>query len=287
MESELLSDITANVHRQGMKTIIDLSTISSNADCPEALMDALIFADYCQVDGISLNNISLKNSEIVFNTIQSKNKKKFSQTIVFGKEYNLSKNFFDRRFVRTNLIYPVELISPRDEVFCAAVLHAQIRTALRTAPGCIQLWKPKERSFVTGFSNSEPSQDGEGQINHLFTVLLSCLRGAFQLDLPTGDRSEEQVGKLQRLHNWLTAIAIFQSGKITLHPSDIHVLGFSRHSPDSQVNCFFNISGSHIRKKLPNNLWNSRVISGSGLKGGRVIDHHIDLDPWGAIFLRT
>lgn len=83
---------------------------------------------------------------------------------------------------------------------------------------------------------------------------------------------------------WRSSHAALVQGSMKLLPVHGQLLAFIREFHASKVLCVMNWSDRYVREPLPANMAGARLLPGSGLRGGRVIDHHIDCDPWGGLF---
>lgn len=282
-----LFEITRFTHNLGMKVIADFSTIASESKYIEILQNRFAQALVCEIDGISLPNF-LHNGGAYF-------AESLTRRFIPYKEIAIIKRHIDSvpdynsisKKNNVSTLHPVELITPNAKDFCATVLNCQIRQALRQRKNGFDLWiHATSCSHYESIANSEYSPVSQPS-RQLYTTLLSCLKGPFSLNLPNGMTSESESSEIRQLLMWRQHLDALQSDWMILHPSDPNVVSFTRKGDSMQMTCMFNASDRFVRKRLPDKLWNAGVVYGSGLRGGRIVNRQIDLDPWGAIFLRS
>ena len=63
-----------------------------------------------------------------------------------------------------------------------------------------------------------------------------------------------------------------------------NLLMFLREHQNQTVLFVFNLSDRYVRQAIPERFADICLIAGSGLDGGRIVNRHIDCDPWGALF---
>jgi len=83
---------------------------------------------------------------------------------------------------------------------------------------------------------------------------------------------------------WRHGVPPLVQGSIRLLPMHDNLLMFVREGEGQKVLCAFNPSDRYVRLRLPDGWASARLMAGSGLTGGRLVNQHIDCDPWGALF---
>ncbi|MCX8518201.1 MAG: hypothetical protein ORN29_09135, partial [Rhodoferax sp.] len=80
---------------------------------------------------------------------------------------------------------------------------------------------------------------------------------------------------------WKKTVPALLYGKMRLLGVHDHLLVFMRQTEAQRVLCVFNLSDRYVRQALPVHSAGYCLIAGSGLDGGRIVNGHIDCDPWG------
>ena len=83
---------------------------------------------------------------------------------------------------------------------------------------------------------------------------------------------------------WRKTVPALLNGKMRLLAVHDHLLMFIRQSEAQRLLCVFNLSDRYVRQALPSHSGGYCLLAGSGLDGGRIVNGHIDCDPWGALF---
>src|SRR3990167_1223743 len=181
---------------------------------------------------------------------------------------------------RLRWLTTVDVPTTRPGDLQAPVLHSQIRQALRTAGPAAIVWNAAPPSPGSRPCPSSPDSAMPLQSRYIAPALFSCLKGAFRMDIPTEDTHCSAKDQFRRFLQWQSEIAAFQHGNLKLLPSHKHLLAFTRTQGNTNVLCVFNLSDRYVRHGLPATCQDASILAGSGFQGGRIVDKHLDLDPW-------
>ncbi len=129
-----------------------------------------------------------------------------------------------------------------------------------------------------------PSQLRQHQL--LVTIQLS-LRGTCLLPNAIARDVQRLSPHCAHFLAWRNQLQPLVVGKIRLLPMHGNLLMYVREAHGQQVLCVFNPSDRYVRVRLPEQLANARLLSGSGLTGARLVNQHIDCDPWSALFAKV
>ena len=83
---------------------------------------------------------------------------------------------------------------------------------------------------------------------------------------------------------WRKRHAALVSGTMKLLPVHEHLLCFIREHQGQRILCVFNWSERYVRVPLMPSCIQAHLIPGSLMCGGRIVNNHIDCDPWGGFF---
>lgn len=87
-----------------------------------------------------------------------------------------------------------------------------------------------------------------------------------------------------QLIQWRNAHAALSMGSMKLLAVHGQLLAFIREHKGSKMLCVLNWSDRYVREPLPASIGCARLLAGSGLCGGRIVDRQMDCDPWGGLF---
>lgn len=162
----------------------------------------------------------------------------------------------------------------------ALSLHAGLAHFLKAQDGVWPFW-----ACTSLDSRAETGSATMNKLRHLLVAIQIVLRGCplfcwqdvVQWDPATCD-------SIARLIRWRSSQPAFLIGKMRLLPMHDNLLMFYREYGSAPILCAFNLSDRYVRYPLLVKTSRPCLISGSGLEGGRIIQGHIDCDPWGALF---
>lgn len=119
---------------------------------------------------------------------------------------------------------------------------------------------------------------------HLLSAMQLSLKGTCLLPAPIALNTGCLPPQCARFMVWRHGIPALIQGSIRLLPMHDNLLMYVREADGQKVLCVFNLSGRYVRFRLPDEFRSARILAGSGLTGGRLVNQHIDCDPWGALF---
>ena len=275
----------AQAHTLGLKVIVELALLTPRTACPEALYVALQQAMHWKADAVSLQTCTCPNTRALAPAVHAQLGAPAGLVLLGAPgdartavEAGANKN-------RLRWLTAVDVPSATPAELHATVLHSQIRQALRTAGPAAIVWNTIP-ACPHNSTPTSPSRAMPAQSRYIAPALFSCLKGAFRMDIHTvgpGCSAQDQFGRFLR---WQSEMGVFQRGKLKLLPSHKHLLAFTRTADDAAILCVFNLSDRYVRHRLPAHCLGASILAGSGFQGGRIVDEHLDLDPWGALFAR-
>lgn len=119
---------------------------------------------------------------------------------------------------------------------------------------------------------------------HLLAAIQLSLRGTSLLPQAIARDPAGLLPGCARFIAWRNALPPLVQGKIRLLPVHDNVLMYVREAGGQQVLCAFNLSARYVRVRLPPALASAHLLPGSGMRGARLVDQHLDCDPWSALF---
>lgn len=164
----------------------------------------------------------------------------------------------------------------------APVAHADMARVYRSIGKEWPLWLiEKPSAFPAGGANMvEPST----RIRLLALALPLCLKGTPVYTQDADAQHPPLPIAISHFLLWKRTVPALRIGKMRLLSVHDHILMFVRQNEAQRVLCVFNLSDRYVRHPLPPELLPCSLIAGSGLDGGRIVNGHIDCDPWGALF---
>lgn len=275
----------ALAHTLGLKVIVELALLTPHTACPEALRVALRHAVHWKVDAVSLQTCTSPSTRALAPAVYAQVGAAAGLVLLGAPgdprttaDAGVSKN-------RLRWLSTVDVPSATLADLHAPVLHSQIRQALRTAGPAAIVWNttppcPHSRT------PAPPDRTMPAQSRYIAPALFSCLQGAFRMDIHTVGPGCSAQDQFRRFLQWQSELVVFQRGKLKLLPSHKHLFAFTRTADNAAVLCVFNLSDRYVRHRLPVHCQGASLLAGSGFQGGRIVDEHLDLDPWGALFAR-
>ncbi len=169
----------------------------------------------------------------------------------------------------------------------ALALHARIRQGLRASRNDVLVWRVHGTGALAARQTHNAQAHDPVQAHLLDAVIGSCLRGAHWLALAQGPDAQMYTQRLGQFNQWRAGIAALRYGSMALLPPHPELLAWVRQDGASQVVCIVNLSAQYVRHALGRRYPHARMLAGSGLHGGRLVNTDADLAPWGALFLQV
>ena len=275
----------ARAHTLGLKVIVELALLTPHTACPEALHAALQQALHWKVDAVSLQTCTSPSTRARAPAVHAQLGAPAGLVMLGapGDARTAADAGVNKHGLRWLTAVDVPSATPAE--LHAPVLHSQIRQALRMAGPAAIAWNITPSCPHSG-TPASPDRAMPTQSRYIAPALFSCLKGAFRMDIHTVGPGCSAQDQFRRFLRWQSEIAVFQRGKLKLLPSHKHLLAFTRTADDAAVLCVFNLSDRYVRHRLPTQCLGASILAGSGFQGGRIVDEHLDLDPWGALFAR-
>ena len=281
-----LQAVIAPAHALGLKVIVELALLTPHTACPDALRGALQQAVHWRVDAVSLQTCTNQTTRALAPALHARMGAPSGFALLGAPGDARSAVDTEGNKNRLRWLTTVDVPTTRPGDLQAPVLHSQIRQALRTAGPAAIVWNAAPPRPGSRPCPSSPDSAMPLQSRYIAPALFSCLKGAFRMDIPTEDTHCSAKDQFRRFLQWQSEIAAFQHGNLKLLPSHKHLLAFTRTQGNTNVLCVFNLSDRYVRHGLPATCQDASILAGSGFQGGRIVDKHLDLDPWGAMFAR-
>ena len=168
-------------------------------------------------------------------------------------------------------------------VHLAPTVHAALNRLFKDTCIAWPFWAFADECAEFGPTGYSRSQDA--RLARLITGIQMCLKGSPVL--PFNDI--ENWDKLAFDHcaqfvKWRRSMPTLCHGRMRLLPMHGNLLMLLREHQNQTVLCVFNLSDRYVRQAIPEGFADTCLIAGSGLDGGRIVNKHIDCDPWGAMF---
>ncbi len=168
-------------------------------------------------------------------------------------------------------------------VHLAPTVHAALNRIFKDTCIAWPFWAFADECAEFGPTGYSRSQDA--RLARLITGIQMCLKGSPVL--PFNDI--ENWDKLAFDHcaqfvKWRRSMPTLCHGRMRLLPMHGNLLMLLREHQNQTVLCVFNLSDRYVRQAIPEGFADTCLIAGSGLDGGRIVNKHIDCDPWGAMF---
>ncbi|MCX8520833.1 MAG: hypothetical protein ORN28_04770, partial [Rhodoferax sp.] len=161
----------------------------------------------------------------------------------------------------------------------AASIHCTLSHFYRASSKVWPLWMLP--------ADSEPSTGNKGTLTadirllQLLRAISVCLHGSPIWNHTVAGETPGIPNAISHFLRWRQTVPALLRGKMRLLGVHEHLLMFIRKSEAQSVLCVFNVSDRYVRHALPVHSAGYCLIAGSGLDGGRIVNGHIDCDPWG------
>ena len=152
-----------------------------------------------------------------------------------------------------------------------------------TLPGTLHTHTPMPGNRPQAHQALDPLQPLQ-PLQPLLMALSLSLQGSSIWNHCLDSKSVGIPDTITHFLRWKKTVPALLHGKIRLLAVHNHLLMFMRQTEAQRVLCVFNLSDRYVRQALPPHSGGYCLLAGSGLDGGRIVNGHIDCNPWGALF---